>query len=68
VELCGRTINVGRPKGYIDPAFSSMSGAGFAAQPTGFAGFGAAAVSGTTRVLLLTEYMLTEYMLTEYAH
>jgi len=52
VELCGRTINVGRPKGYVDPAFSSMSGAGIAAQPTGFAGFGAAAAGSAGLAIL----------------
>eukprot|EP00959_Pyramimonas_sp_CCMP1952_P136947 2865547-Pyramimonas_sp.AAC.1 len=41
VELCGRTINVGRPKGYVDPALAQLNP--LLAQPTGFAGFGAAA-------------------------
>ena len=57
VELCGRNINVGRPKGYVEPPAGAPTSNLGAAQM-----FAASITNAATRVLLLTNMLKAHKM------
>ena len=57
VELCGRHINVGRPKGYVEPPAGAPASNLGAAQL-----FAASITSAATRVLLLQNMLKAHQM------